>query len=75
METDEKGGSWRPAANGYCFARKDGASKEVDLIFGAYAQGALFQLDETALDQFEALLSAPDQEVYAWLQGAKAGTR
>ena len=24
----------------------------------------------TGLDQFEALLTAPDQEVYAWLRGA-----
>ena len=27
-------------------------------------------LDEAGLDQFEALLTAPDQEVYAWLRGA-----
>ena len=27
-------------------------------------------LDEAELDQFEALLAAPDQEVYAWLRGA-----
>ena len=44
--------------------------KEVDLIFGAYAQDHLQELDEPALDQFEALLAAPDQEVYAWLRGA-----
>ncbi len=27
------------------------------------------RLDETGLDQFEALLTAPDQDVYAWLRG------
>ena len=45
--------------------------KEVDLIFGAYAQAHLAALDETGLDQFEALLAAPDQDVYAWLRGAE----
>ncbi len=45
--------------------------KEVDLIFGAYAQENLAGLDETGLNRFEALLRAPDQEVYAWLRGAE----
>jgi antitoxin CptB len=27
-------------------------------------------LDPAGLDQFEALLTAPDQDVYAWLRGA-----
>lgn len=44
--------------------------KEVDLIFGAFAESHLARLDETGLDQFEALLTAPDQDVYAWLRGA-----
>jgi antitoxin CptB len=44
--------------------------KEVDLIFGAYAQAQLMRMDEVSLDQFEALLAAPDQDVYAWLRGA-----
>ena len=44
--------------------------KEVDLIFGAYAESHLARLDDTGLDQFEALLTAPDQDVYAWLRGA-----
>ena len=30
----------------------------------------LARLDEAGLDQFEALLAAPDQDVYAWLRGA-----
>ncbi len=46
--------------------------KEVDLIFGAYAERQLAGLDAAGLDQFEALLTAPDQEVYAWLRGAEA---
>lgn len=43
--------------------------KEVDLIFGAFASEHLDLLAEPELDDFEALLDAPDQEVYAWLRG------
>ncbi len=42
--------------------------KEVDLVFGAFAAEFLDQLDEAGLDQFEALLLVPDQDVYAWLK-------
>ncbi len=44
--------------------------KEVDLIFGAFAEQHLAALDEVELDVFEALLAAPDQDVYAWLRNA-----
>ena len=43
--------------------------REVDLIFGTFAADALKSLSEVELDQFEALLDAPDQEVFLWLQG------
>lgn len=43
--------------------------KEVDLIFGAFAQEYLPFLNQAELDEFETLLEAPDQEVFAWLQG------
>ena len=42
--------------------------REVDLIFGAFAADHLDDLNSTELDQFEALLNAPDQEVYGWLR-------
>ena len=43
--------------------------KEVDLIFGAFAAEVLPTLSVAELDVFEALLEAPDQEVYGWLCG------
>ncbi len=43
--------------------------KEVDLIFGAFVAEYLAGLTEADLDDFEALLLAPDQDVYGWLQG------
>ena len=42
--------------------------KEVDLIFGVFAVEHLAALEPSELDDFEALLKAPDQEVYGWLQ-------
>ena len=44
--------------------------REVDLIFGTFAADALADMTDAELDAFEALLGVPDQEVYAWLQGA-----
>ncbi|HUO98348.1 MAG TPA: succinate dehydrogenase assembly factor 2 [Rhizomicrobium sp.] len=44
--------------------------KEVDLIFGTFAARELDSLDETGLRELEALLDAPDQDVFAWLTGA-----
>jgi antitoxin CptB len=46
--------------------------KEVDLIFGAFVHEYLPALNDAELDQFEALLAAPDQEVFGWLQGYAA---
>ena len=42
--------------------------KEVDLIFGAFAAEFLGDLTDAELDQFEALLAAADQDVFAWLK-------
>jgi antitoxin CptB len=41
--------------------------KEVDLILGPFADAHVDGLDEAALDQFEQLLSVPDNELYDWL--------
>ena len=65
-----QGGSSENRRKRLLFRAQRRGFKEVDLIFGAYAEAHLAGLDETGLDQFEALLTAPDQEVYAWLRGA-----
>lgn len=43
--------------------------KEVDIIFGAFADAHLDRLDAGQLEQFEALLAVPDWQVYGWLTG------
>ena len=66
----EQGGSSENRRKRLLFRAQRRGFKEVDLIFGAYAERHLAGLDEAGLDQFEALLTAPDQDVYAWLRGA-----
>jgi antitoxin CptB len=46
--------------------------KEVDLVFGAFADAHLARLDPAQLDRFEALLGVPDWRIYDWLTGAEA---
>ena len=70
MDDLEKGGSSETRRKRLLFRAQRRGFKEVDLIFGAYAQDHLSKLDGAGLDQFEALLTAPDQDVYAWLRGA-----
>jgi antitoxin CptB len=70
MDDSRKGGSSENRRKRLLFRAQRRGFKEVDLIFGAYAEAALGGLDEAELDQFEALLRAPDQEVYAWIRGA-----
>jgi antitoxin CptB len=70
MDDDGQGGSSENRRKRLLFRAQRRGFKEVDLIFGAYAQDALWGMDAAELDQFEALLAAPDQDVYAWLRGA-----
>jgi antitoxin CptB len=70
MDDVDKGGSSENRRKMLLFRAQRRGFKEVDLIFGAYAEAALPGLDERGLNQFEALLTAPDQEVYDWLRGA-----
>jgi antitoxin CptB len=70
MDDIGPGGSSENRRKRLLFRAQRRGFKEVDLIFGAYADGHLAGLDEAGLDQFEALLQAPDQDVYAWLRGA-----
>ena len=67
----EQGGSSENRRKRLLFRAQRRGFKEVDLIFGAYAESHLLRLDEAGLDAFEALLTAPDQDVYAWLRGAE----
>jgi antitoxin CptB len=46
--------------------------RELDLLFGAFADKYLNRLDEAQLEKFEALLSVPDWQLYGWIMGKEA---
>ena len=69
MDTQENGGSSEARRKRLLFRAQRRGFKEVDLIFGTFAATELQGLADAELDQFEALLNGPDQEVYAWLRG------
>ena len=72
MNASSDGGSSEARRKKLLFRAQRRGFKEVDLIFGTFAAESLSGLSEAELDQFEALLDAPDQRVYEWLRGAAA---
>ena len=44
-------------------------TKEMDLILGPYADAHLAEMDNSALDLFDALLLENDQDLYQWVSG------
>lgn len=41
--------------------------REIDLILGGFADHHLADFETARLDEFERLLDAPDQDVFAWI--------
>jgi antitoxin CptB len=72
MTGPETGGSSENRRKRLLFRAQRRGFKEVDIIFGTFAAAELDGMSEAELDQFEALLAAPDQDVYAWLRGEAA---
>jgi antitoxin CptB len=68
MTNTDNGGSKEVRRKRLFFRAQRRGFKEVDLIFGAFAAEALPTMDARALDEFEALLEAPDKDVFLWLQ-------
>lgn len=71
MSTTADGGSLGVRRKQLLFRCQRRGFKEVDLIFGTFAAREIGSLDEAACDQLEALLAAPDQDVFCWLKGEK----
>jgi antitoxin CptB len=69
MTTTPSGGAQGVRRKRLLFRAHRRGFREVDMIFGTYAEHALAGLDDAGLDCFEALLGVPDQEIYLWLQG------
>ena len=69
MSTLSDGGSLGVRRKQLLFRCQRRGFKEVDLIFGTFAAREIDTLDEAELDALEALLNAPDQDVFAWIKG------
>ena len=43
--------------------------REMDMLLGPFSDGPLQDLDDAQMDNYEALLSENDQEIYRWISG------
>lgn len=43
--------------------------REMDLLLGGYADAHIMAMSDAELDDFERLMSAPDQEMFKWVSG------
>lgn len=46
-------------------------TKEMDMLFGPYADQGLVDLTDAELDAFEELMEENDQDLYLWISGAE----
>lgn len=46
-------------------------TKEMDIILIRYSEARLKDMDDAALDAYEALLDENDQDLYQWISGQK----
>ncbi len=51
------------------FRSQHRGTKETDLMLGGFAAHRLAGLDDGQLDRFEALLEAPDGDLFDWISG------
>ncbi len=47
-------------------------TREMDLLLGRFADDAITDLSDSELDDFEALMAVPDNDLYSWLCGRSA---
>lgn len=45
--------------------------KEMDIMIGGFASAHIATLSDSELDEFEALMEIPDQDLLAWMTGRK----
>ena len=46
--------------------------REMDLVFGQFADDEIATLSDGELDEFEAIMGEDDHDLHAWITGAKA---
>lgn len=45
--------------------------REMDLVFGQFAEGELADLSEVELEEFESIMGEDDHDLHAWITGAR----
>jgi antitoxin CptB len=45
--------------------------REMDLVYGGFADAHIAVLNDPELDEYERLLELPDQQVFEWVSGAQ----
>ncbi len=45
--------------------------REMDLVFGPFADAALAAMSEAELGEYERWLDIPDQQIFAWVNGSE----
>jgi antitoxin CptB len=45
--------------------------REMDLVYGRFADAMIAGLSDAELDDYERLLELPDQQVFEWISGAQ----
>ena len=45
--------------------------REMDLVFGQFADDEIASLSDPELDEFEAIMGEDDHDLHAWITGAK----
>ena len=46
--------------------------REMDIVYGRFADAQIAALSDAELDAYERLLELPDQQVFEWISGAQA---
>ena len=46
--------------------------REMDLVLGRFADAHIATLSDAELDEYERWLEVPDQQIFAWVNGAQA---
>ena len=45
--------------------------REMDLVFGSFAEAEIARLSDEELDEFEAIMGEDDHDLHAWITGAQ----
>lgn len=45
--------------------------REMDLVFGRFAEAEIGRFSDAELDEFEAIMGEDDHDLHAWITGAK----